>query len=277
MSNKSIKRIDKQAFDVDAWHKLQNFTQARIGLGRAGGSLPTNAQLKFNQDHAKARDAVHAHIDFDAINTALKQQNLSSIHLHSKAKDRTEFLQRPDFGRQLNNNSKEALLHSASSHKKGMDVAIALVDGLSSVAIQKYGCELVQQLIFEFNKLAYTSSSIMLVKQGRVAIGDEIGEIINAKSMVLIIGERPGLSAHDSLGVYYTYNPKLGLNDASRNCISNIRPQGMSIHDATEKIIWLVNQSFNKKLSGVKLKDTTETTENNRSQHSISGNFLLPK
>lgn len=277
MSDKSIKQIDKQAFDVDAWHKLQNFTQARIGLGRSGGSLPTSAQLKFNQDHAKARDAVHAPIDFDAIKTTLKQQNLSSIHLHSKAKDRAEFLQRPDFGRRLNNNSKEALLHPASSHKKGVDVAIALVDGLSSVAIQKYGCELVQQLTFELKKLAYTSSSIMLVEQGRVAIGDEIGEIINAKSMVLIIGERPGLSAHDSLGIYYTYKPKLGLNDASRNCISNIRPQGMSIKDATEKIIWLVNQSFNKKLSGVKLKDTTETTENTRTQHSVLGNFLLPK
>ena len=193
--------------------------------------------------------------------------------MHSQATNRTEYLQRPDFGRRLNDHSK--ILLSKAEQAMQADVALVLVDGLSSIAVQRHGSKLVTDLIYAFQQQNISCSPVIIAEQGRVAIGDEIGEILNAQSVLLIVGERPGLSSPDSLGIYYTYAPKLGLNDAKRNCISNIRPSGLPIEEAVSKVLWLIQQSFERKLSGVNLKDTSQKalTKSNQSK----GNFLLPK
>lgn len=276
MQAKLPKKVDTQSFDVDTWHTLQSLTEARIGLGRAGVSLPTSAQLSFNADHAKARDAVNTPIEFKVIADAFEACGLTSLILHSKAQSRTEYLQRPDFGRRLNTDSSRTLESWTQESTKEVDIAIALVDGLSSAAVQVHGVSLVQNLSSALKRNGYGSAPIFLVEQGRVAIGDEIGEHVKAKAMILVIGERPGLSAHDSLGIYYTYMPRLGLTDANRNCISNIRPKGMSIDQASEKALWLVKQSFERQLSGVNLKDTAQMQSVLEGEQSTGpGNFLL--
>lgn len=239
----------------DPWKKLAQFTQARIGQGRSGSSLPTSAQLKFNLDHAMARDAVNIPADMSKLSHEMRAVNIDSYCLHSRASDRTEYLQRPDLGRRLNQASVDTLIELASKQDAPRDVALILVDGLSSVGVQQQGVAMCEMLTTYFENNDLISTPLFLVEQGRVAIGDEIGELINAKCVVLIVGERPGLSSPDSLGIYYTYQPKLGLNDAYRNCISNIRPQGLSIEQACHKTLWLIKESNKLKLSGVNLKD----------------------
>ncbi len=275
MNKKSLAaKMDVQA-KPQAWSSLSAFTQARIGLGHAGVSLPTNAQLQFNVDHALARDAVNTPLDIKKITQDLQAKSIPSICLQSAAASREQYLQRPDFGRRLNEGSKAELSYYAEKHSEQIDVALVLVDGLSSIAVQRHGVELLESLSFGLNERNLTCSPTIVVQQGRVAIGDEIGESLKARSVVLIVGERPGLSSPDSLGIYYTYAPTQGLNDAGRNCISNIRPAGLTAREATSKTLWLIEQSFTRKLSGVDLKDTSQQALS-RTNNS-SGNFLLPK
>lgn len=275
MKSPSLKpKMDVQA-KPQAWSRLSAFTQARIALGHTGVSLPTKAQLKFNVDHALARDAVNTPLDTKALALDLQTRQIQTLLTHSAAANRTEYLQRPDLGRRLSHDAKKTLTDFTEQHTANIDVAIVLVDGLSSIAVQRHSADLVASLLSALKDQNLTASPAIIVEQGRVAIGDEIGESLKARSVVLIVGERPGLSSPDSLGIYYTYAPKLGLNDAKRNCISNIRPAGLSIDKAVSKTIWLVQQSFKRELSGVALKDTSQQALEHNSQ-SI-GNFLLPK
>lgn len=247
------------------WRRLREFTDARIGLGRAGVSLPTKELLAFQLAHARARDAVHLPLDIDATSAALAGLQLdwaaSPLCLHSRAENRMTYLQRPDLGRRLNDDSRELLQAQHGQLAAEYDLAIVVADGLSSCAVAENLVPFLQALN---EKLSADSASdwriapITLVTQGRVAVGDEVGELLNARCVMLLVGERPGLSSPDSLGLYLTWNPSVGLTDASRNCISNIRPAGLSYNEAARRAFYLLSEAKRLKLSGVNLKDRTQ-------------------
>ena len=259
------------------WRKLRDFTDARIGLGRAGVSIPTAHLLAFQLAHAQAQDAVHLPLDTEKLIRDLKDEGVlpgssDLIQLHSQAHDRSEYLQRPDLGRRLDDDSAQLLkqfnleVYSGSTDNsenralKAFDLAVVIADGLSSLAIQQnttpFLAELYQAL--SNDDQSWQLAPITLVKQARVAVGDEVGELLNARCVLLMVGERPGLSSPDSLGLYMTWNPKVGLTDASRNCISNVRQGGMAYSEAVRKLMYLLKESRSLKLSGVNLKDRTE-------------------
>ena len=247
----------------DRWQFLTELTEARVALGRAGSSLPTSAQLQFNLDHAKARDAIQKKLDVPLLRQQLAK--LPSIPtnpllVESQATTRQLFLQRPDLGRQLSKHSVD-LLKQESRGKP--EVIFVLADGLSTEAIHRHGVATLSALLQNLPAAQKTPDQIQVVvaQQARVALSDHIGALLAAKSVVLLIGERPGLSSADSLGIYYTFNPKPGNTDAQRNCISNIREQGLSYSQAAKQCAWLIKQSFKLGYSGVQLKDESEPTE----------------
>jgi ethanolamine ammonia-lyase small subunit len=230
---------------------LKEFTAARIALGRIGNSIPIKQSLAFNLAHAHARDAVYSELDLDRLIENLKEFDLPLLQLHSKAAYREQYLQRPDLGRQLNEDSIDLL----ERYKSDPDVVIIIADGLSATAINHYSIGLLRILIPHFQSAGIKLGPVCIVKQGRVAIADDIAWALQSKLSIILIGERPGLSAADSLGVYITYQPKPGLTDESRNCISNVRPHGLSFKQAAKKIFYLVQQALTLKISGVGLKD----------------------
>jgi len=230
---------------------LKQFTDARIGIGRTGTSIPIKESLEFKLAHAHARDAVYSALDTDEMASRLRVFNLPATELRSKAADRGQYLQRPDLGRQLDHASIENL----ESQISGYDVVICIADGLSALAIHENAIDLLQQLIPRILQANLSMAPLCLVQQGRVAIADDIGAALKAKLSVILIGERPGLSAADSMGVYLTYAPKRGLTDDSRNCISNIRVGGLDMDRAAAKIFYLIQEAFRRSLSGVMLKD----------------------
>lgn len=248
------------------WRDLRQFTDARIGLGRAGISLPTSEMLAFQLSHAQARDAVNFPLDINEMKAKLATVNAANarvLHLHSQAVDRVTYLQRPDLGRKLNENSRQLLLdfvaEQQQSTQEKYDLAIVVADGLSSLAVQKNAAPFITELLSQLSvNKPLTFAPITLVEQGRVAIGDDIGELLNAQIVMVLIGERPGLSSPDSLGLYLTWEPKTGLNDSLRNCISNIRPAGLSYIDAAKRAAYLLNEAKTLKLTGVNLKDRTQ-------------------
>ena len=248
------------------WRDLRQFTDARIGLGRAGISLPTSEMLAFQLSHAQARDAVNFPLDINEMKAKLATVNAANarvLHLHSQAVDRVTYLQRPDLGRKLNENSRQLLLdfvvEQQQSTQEKYDLAIVVADGLSSLAVQKNAAPFIAELLSQLSvNKPLTLAPITLVEQGRVAIGDDIGELLNAQIVMVLIGERPGLSSPDSLGLYLTWEPKTGLNDSLRNCISNIRPAGLPYIDAARRAAYLLNEAKTLKLTGVNLKDRTQ-------------------
>ncbi len=244
----------KRGITENDWAGLKRFTPARIALGRAGISLPTRAHLEFQLCHAQARDAVHIPLNRDALTTELNDLGLTVIPLHSRAPDRPTYLQRPDLGRRLDADA-GARLKRLASEGAAADVALVLADGLSSTAVQHHAAAMLARIVDALRADGLSLSPVCLVEQGRVAVGDEIGELLGARMLVLLVGERPGLSAPDSLGIYYTWNPRVGLTDAARNCISNIRPGGLSVDDATRRLAWLIRESRRLGCSGVALKD----------------------
>ena len=258
----------------NSWRSLRQHTDARIGLGRTGVSLPTREQLAFQLDHARARDAVHLPLDEEALQQQLEADGFQVYRLSSRVSHRQEYLQRPDFGRRLSPDSGSYLQQQATQITQP-DTLIVITDGLSSTAVASHAVPMARRLGAALNAEGLRPGPVCLVSQGRVAVGDEVGELLKARSVILLIGERPGLSSPDSLGIYYTYAPKVGLTDAARNCISNIRPLGLNYDDATYKLMFLLLESYRRQLSGVHLKDTS-THSNKTGLDEQRNNFLLP-
>jgi ethanolamine ammonia-lyase small subunit len=232
---------------IDPWARLRAATPARIGLGRTGDSLSTREVLAFQTAHARARDAVHARLDIDSLSAALAPRPM--LHVASRAGDRAVYLRRPDLGRQLDPQF-EPLLNGGP-----FDVAFVIADGLSATAVQAHAAAVLNAAL-EHLPPHLSVAPVVIVENGRVAIGDEVAEALNARVVVILIGERPGLSVPDSLGAYLTYAPKRGMRDSQRNCISNIHHNGgLSYRAAAEKIVWLVEEMLTRRLSGVGLKD----------------------
>ncbi|NWD70401.1 ethanolamine ammonia-lyase subunit EutC [Pseudomonas gingeri] len=270
--NDMAKEIDSE----NPWLELRRLTPARIALGRTGTSLPTNAQLDFQFAHAQARDAVHLPFDHAGLSAQLAERGRDTLLLHSAADDRHSYLQRPDLGRKLNSTSAQQLREHALTHPGGVDLVIVVADGLSALAVHRHTVPFLTRLEEQIEAEGWSLSPVVLVEQGRVAVADEVGELLGAKMVVILIGERPGLSSPDSLGLYFTYNPKVGLTDAYRNCISNVRLEGMSYGMAAHKLLYLMKEACRRQLSGVNLKDEAQvqTLESDSDVHS-NGNFLL--
>ncbi len=242
------------------WQALRSLTAARIALGRSGISLPTAPQLAFQLDHARARDAVHLPLDTASLVQALGDVlpgHPDALQLASAAPDRSTYLQRPDLGRRLDTASHDQL---AALYQPivPFDVALVVVDGLSALAIAQNAAPFIHALLQRLDAEDWSIAPTTIVTQGRVAVGDEVGQLLGAKAVVVLVGERPGLSAPDSMGLYLTWAPRVGLTDAARNCISNVRPEGLSYFDAAYKLHMLLRESRRRQLSGVDLKDETE-------------------
>jgi ethanolamine ammonia-lyase small subunit len=231
--------------DLSLWRDLRRFTPARVALGRAGNGLPTGAHLAFQQAHAAARDAVHAALDVAALQAALAGE---SLVVHSACPDRHSYLARPDLGRRLAHEDRAML--AGLSRKGGL--ALVICDGLSALAVQRHAAPLAAALVGEF------IGPVIIAEQGRVALGDDIAEALAAEAVLVLIGERPGLSSPDSLGAYLTWQPRVGRTDAERNCVSNIRAEGLAVPEAAEKLIWLIRQMRQLRLTGVALKDEAD-------------------
>ncbi len=236
----------------DPWSSLRAHTSARIALGHAGGSLPTAAVLDFAVAHAAARDAVHAELDLEGLETSLAPLNLPCVRLATAATNRQIYLQRPDLGRRLDETSRERL---ARIQDAPTDVVIIVADGLSAPAAAKQTFPLLHELLPLLRSDPILGGPLFLVRHARVALEDEIGFALKARLALMLIGERPGLSTAESLGAYLVFNPRPGRTDAERNCVSNIRPGGLSPAIAAETIHHLIVQSLRRGLSGVALKD----------------------
>lgn len=256
--------------------ELRRLTPARIALGRTGTSMPTRAQLDFQYAHAQARDAVHLPFDHSALSSQLTERGRESLLLHSAATDRNSYLQRPDLGRKLSDESAQTLRDYAQAHPGGVDLAVVVADGLSALAVHRHTLPFLARMEEQTAIEGWSLSPVILVEQGRVAVADEIGELLGAKMVVILIGERPGLSSPDSLGLYFTYNPKVGLTDAYRNCISNVRLEGLSYGMAAHRLLYLMREACRRQLSGVSLKDEAQVqTLESDTGAGLKGNFLL--
>ena len=254
---------------ANPWAALRAFTAARIALGRAGTSLPTAAHLDFQLAHARARDAVDVALDPAPLAASLGEawpQASPCLLLHSAATDRRHYLQRPDVGRRLDPASIEVLEALAQTCGAGadqgvetrpFDLALVVADGLSAQAITQNAAPFLAHLRQHLASAEWRVAPICIAAQARVALGDEIGQRLGAKAVVMLIGERPGLSSPDSMGLYLTWMPRLGLTDASRNCISNVRPAGLGLDEAAFRLSYLLTQARQRQLSGVALKDDT--------------------
>jgi ethanolamine ammonia-lyase small subunit len=268
-------RPNKPAAAVaDAWEFLREYTTARIALGRAGGSLPTRRHLEFQLAHARARDAVHSELDMATLEREIAVLGVETIRLHSAAPDRATYLQRPDLGRRLDDASRRLL------EERGGDsstVAFVVADGLSALAVQRHAPAMLEAILARLDPQEWRIAPVALVEQGRVAISDEIGALLGAELAVILIGERPGLSSPDSLGIYLTYGPKIGNTDADRNCISNIRAAGLSYAAAAHRLAYLMTAARQRRLSGVELKDEAGALEPAGGPTLAARNFLVPE
>lgn len=269
--------MDKPPVDPqNPWLELRRLTPARIALGRTGTSMPTGAQLDFQFAHAQARDAVHLPFDHAGLGAQLAERGRESVLLHSAATDRNSYLQRPDLGRKLSDESAQTLRDYAQAHPGGVDLAIVVADGLSALAVHRHTLPFLERMEEQITAEGWSVSPVILVEQGRVAVADEIGERLDAKMVVILIGERPGLSSPDSLGLYFTYNPKVGLTDAYRNCISNVRLEGLSYGMAAHRLLYLMREACRRQLSGVNLKDEAQVqTLDTEPGVEMKSNFLL--
>jgi len=231
---------------------LRELTPARVGLGRSGASMPTKALLEFTLDHARARDAVHAVFDVFSLISGLGGLGMQPVQVSSQAQDRKEYLRRPDLGRRLDSPSKHLL---ANRDGGPCQLAVVVGDGLSPSAVNAHAVELVRSLVPRLAADGIEIDCAVVASGARVALGDEIGAMVGARMMVMLIGERPGLSAPDSLGAYLTFAPKPGLTDAERNCVSNIHGSGLGYDEAASRIAWLVREGLARRITGVALKD----------------------
>lgn len=234
-----------------AWARLRRHTPARIGLERAGSGLATREHLSFQLAHARARDAVHDALDAVPLLDGLRDRGLEPLHLRSAAGERRAYLLRPDLGRRLDGPSRDRL----DACPRGHDLVLVVADGLSARAVQRHALPLIDAVLPELWRRHWRIGPAAVVEQGRVAIGDEIGGALDAALVAVLIGERPGLTSPDSLGVYLTWAPAIGRRDAERNCLSNIRPDGMGYEDAAATLVYLLSEARRRRLTGVALKD----------------------
>ena len=235
---------------TDPWFRLRRHTPARIGLARAGASLATREHLAFQLAHARARDAVHVSLDPVPLLQGLAERGFDPIPLRSAAVTRETYLLRPDLGRRLDAASRDRVQFCARNH----DLALVVADGLSPGAVQRHALALIDALLPKLRQQSWRIGPVAVVEQGRVAVGDEIGAALGAALVAVLIGERPGLSAPESLGVYLTWAPAIGRVDAERNCVSNVRPEGLSYSEAAAALFYLLSEARRRRLTGVMLK-----------------------
>lgn len=250
----------------DPWFDLREHTAARLAPGRTGSSLPTREILRFGLAHAQARDAVQRELNVPAIIAQLHGERLPALQVQSAAGDRPTFLLRPDLGRRLSDPGRQLVIEAAArvcadpaaaSRQAGCDLLLVVADGLSSPAIERNALPMLVALR-EQAPAGWRFGPVVVATQARVALGDEIGEILGAALVAILIGERPGLSSPDSLGIYLTWQPKVGRTDAERNCISNIRPEGLGYKAASHRLWWLCREARRLGLTGVQLKDGSD-------------------
>ena len=246
----------------DPWSELRAHTAARIALGRSGASLPTAEVLRFGVAHAQARDAVHLPFDAAAVRADLVAQGFETLVVESAATDRATYLHRPDLGRRLSQASRELL---ATCGAANCDVLCVVADGLSAVSAHRHAVPLLVELRgrlddmqAQVHGLRLRWGPVVIAQQARVALGDAIGEALQARLVVMLVGERPGLSSPDSLGAYLTWQPRVGCTDAERNCVSNIRPEGLVVAEAARKLAWLIGAAQQRGATGVRLKDGSD-------------------
>ncbi len=242
-----------QTFIPNPWEELKKHTKARIAIGRCGSSIPTKALLEFKLAHAKAIDAVNIPLDIQKLKNEIETVTHEDvICVSSFAQSRSDYLRRPDWGRKLSKSSSKVL--QEATQKKDYDITIVVSDGLSATAIEKNILPFLKLLYPELNK-KYQLAPIVIAEQARVALADEVALAFNSTVVINCIGERPGLKSPDSMGIYMTYNPYSGITDDKRNCISNIRKDGLSYEVACSKLLYLIQEAFSKRISGVNLKD----------------------
>ncbi len=246
----------KRIVTPDPWDRFKTLTPARLALGRAGGALPTSHVLALALAHARARDAVHAPFDAAGLDEVLARLGLDAVHVESAAPDRETYLRRPDFGRRLSTRSREAL---KAQPRERPDVCIVVAGGLSASAVGENAAPLLEALVPRLRAAGLGLAPVVLARQSRVALGDEVGQLLGARFSLMLVGERPGLSAADSLGAYLTFAPRIGCTDAMRNCVSNIRAGGLLPGRAAARIAWLVERAFALSATGVALKDGSDT------------------
>ncbi len=239
----------------DPWFDLRKHTAARLALGRTGHAVPTDELLRFGLAHAMARDAVHLPLDAEALAARLVQAGIEPLRVKSAAPDRAAYLLRPDLGRQLCAEDAERLEKMSSTPDN--QLLIVLADGLSSAAIDRNGVDLVEAIRKQVPR-GWRIGPVVIATQARVALGDPIGALLGARLVAVLIGERPGLSSPDSIGIYLTWKPQAGRSDADRNCISNVRPEGLDVDSAAARMWWLCGEAQRLSLTGVKLKDRSE-------------------
>lgn len=244
--------------EADPWDDLRAYTAARLALGRAGSSMPTAELLRFGFAHAQARDAVHVQLDTQALADALAAEGLPTLQVHSAAVDRASYLLRPDLGRRLDDASAQRLRDAAGpSPTAGCDLLLVIGDGLSSLAVERNAHAMVTAIRTGL-PAGWTLGPVVIAQQARVALADEAGALLGARLVAMLIGERPGLSSPDSLGLYLTWKPAVGRHDAERNCISNIRPEGLAPTAAAGRFWWLAQEARRLQLTGVQLKDRSD-------------------
>jgi ethanolamine ammonia-lyase small subunit len=268
---------------LDPWAALRQHTNARIALGRVGTSLPMAEVLQFGVAHAMARDAIHTPLDVGALTAGLEADGWRTLRAHSQARSRHEYLLRPDLGRRLGPTSLPALqmaheainatgqtdaMGATRTPVPAFDLLLVLGDGLSPVGIQGHARPLLNVLREHLLRLPSPHlphtplrlGPVVVASQARVALGDDIAQALHAPMVAVLIGERPGLSSPDSVGIYLTLNPRVGCHDAQRNCISNVRPAGQPFASAAHRLAWLVQQAFKLGSTGVTLKDESDLT-----------------
>jgi ethanolamine ammonia-lyase small subunit len=250
---------DAPAVTPDPWRDWRRATPARLALGRVGTGMPTDETLRFGWAHAMARDAIHAALDVDALAGALAEQGWAVERVRSAAADRATYLRRPDLGRRLDADDAARLRDgtAARGHGPAPEVCIVIGDGLSSLAVERHAAALLAALRAQLPPDT-RFAPVVIATQARVALADEVGEVFGATLSVMLLGERPGLSSPDSLGIYLTHTPRRGRHDAQRNCISNVRPAGLSYDGAAFKLAWLMREAMRRGATGIALKDESD-------------------
>lgn len=254
MSDDRVPPAKSSPDDADLWDSLRRLTAARIGLDRAGGSLATAPLLEFKLAHARARDAVHEPLDRAKLAADLGSLGLPVVEIESAASDRQSFLMRPDLGRSLAPGSEAAL----KAHAGTYDVVFVVIDGLSAPAVQSHAQGVLAAAVPALRAQNWRIAPLVVVRHGRVALGDAVAALLGASCVAVLIGERPGLTAPDSMGAYLTWRPHSGTVDADRNCISNIRPEGIAARDAAFKLVHLLQAMRAGGVSGIALKDDSD-------------------